>query len=261
MKLSLFVLGFLTGTLATYLILTQLWWPDVRLAGARPTAQVASANPSPPPLPLPSAFATPEMSPPVVPSDVILESPPLPAAEATPSPAPEILILPEVPAPAKAVELPLLQTDVDRLRMRALTEPVQGTAAKSLRDTFVQARGGRQHQAIDIMAPRGTPVLAVDDGRVEKLFTSKPGGLTIYQFDAQGEYCYYYAHLDGYASGIERGKILRKGDVIGYVGSTGNAATTAPHLHFTIFRLGAEKRWWEGTPINPFPIWTPANSH
>ena len=111
---------------------------------------------------------------------------------------------------------------------------------------------------MDIMAPRGTPVLAVEEGRVEKLFTSKQGGLTLYQFDPSGEYCYYYAHLDSYAKDIEQGRLLRKGDVIGYVGSTGNASPTAPHLHFTIFRLGAEKRWWEGTAINPFPLWAPS---
>ena len=149
----------------------------------------------------------------------------------------------------------MLQTDFDRLRARSLIIPVQGQSAKSLRDTFKDSRGGRVHQAIDIMAPRGTPVLAVEDGRVEKLFTSKQGGITLYQFDPSGEYCYYYAHLDSYARDIANGRVLRKGDVIGYVGFTGNASPDGPHLHFAVFRLGEGKRWWEGTPINPFPLW------
>ena len=98
-------------------------------------------------------------------------------------------------------------------------------------------------------------MLAAGDGRVEKLFTSKPGGLTIYEFDPKGEYCYYYAHLDSYAPGLEAGKTVLKGEVIGYVGSTGNASPTAPHLHFQIFRLGTDKRWWEGTAIDAYPLW------
>jgi murein DD-endopeptidase MepM/ murein hydrolase activator NlpD len=104
------------------------------------------------------------------------------------------------------------------------------------------------------MAPRGTPVYAVDSGVVKKLFTSRAGGLTVYQFDSQQVYCYYYAHLDRYATGIAEGKALGRGDVIGYVGSTGNADPAAPHLHFGITRIGPEKRWWGGEPINPYPI-------
>ena len=104
------------------------------------------------------------------------------------------------------------------------------------------------------MAPRGTPVLAVDDGKVVKLFLSKRGGLTIYQFEDSNTYCYYYAHLDRYEAGLKEGTLLRKGDIIGYVGSTGDASPDAPHLHFTIFKLGPERHWWQGTAINPFPI-------
>ena len=103
------------------------------------------------------------------------------------------------------------------------------------------------------MAPRGTPVLAVADGRVVKRFSSKPGGLTVYQFDREETFAYYYAHLDGYAPGVREGTQLTRGDVVGYVGSTGNARPDAPHLHFAIFVLGPEKRWWEGTAINPYP--------
>lgn len=150
-------------------------------------------------------------------------------------------------------------SDLSRLRARALTLPVTGVNAAQLSDTYTQARAaGAPHEAIDIMAARGTPVLAVEDGRVAKLFLSKPGGITLYQFDPSGEFAYYYAHLDSYAEGIAEGGNLRKGQVIGYVGSTGNASPEAPHLHFAIFKLGAEKQWWRGTPLNPFLIWRDA---
>ena len=136
-----------------------------------------------------------------------------------------------------------------------LVVPVQGIAPSSLTPTFHDDRGeGRVHEALDIMAPAGTPVLAVADGHVEKLFDSDRGGLTIYQFEPGGRYAYYYAHLERYAPGLEEGQALRRGEVIGYVGSTGNADPAAPHLHFAIFRLGAEKRWWEGTPVDPWPL-------
>ena len=118
---------------------------------------------------------------------------------------------------------------------------------------FADARGGRPHEALDIAAPRGTPVHAVDDGNVAKLFTSVPGGLTVYQFDPSGRIAYYYAHLDRYADGLKEGAALRRCDVIGYVGSTGNASAEAPHLHFAVFGLGLERRWWEGVAINPHP--------
>jgi peptidoglycan LD-endopeptidase LytH len=104
------------------------------------------------------------------------------------------------------------------------------------------------------MAARGTPVLATADGKVVKLFTSKPGGLTVYQFDPDERYAYYYAHLDRYAEGLAEGQTLRRGDLVGYVGSTGNASPDAPHLHFAIFRLGPERQWWKGTPVNPYPF-------
>lgn len=136
-----------------------------------------------------------------------------------------------------------------------LLVPVQGVATSALADTFEQNRGaGRRHDAIDIMAPRGTPVLAVDDGVVAKLFASVPGGLTLYQFDPQQELAYYYAHLDSYAPGMLEGKLVKKGELIGHVGSTGNAAPNAPHLHFAVFVLGPEKNWWQGTAINPYPL-------
>ena len=132
--------------------------------------------------------------------------------------------------------------------------PVAGVKASELVDTFTDARSnGRAHDAIDIMAPRGTRVFAVDDGKVVKLFRSIPGGITAYQFDPQARLTYYYAHLDRYADGLKEGLDLRRGDLIGYVGSSGNAAADAPHLHFAVFRLGPERQWWKGEPVNPYP--------
>jgi len=138
-----------------------------------------------------------------------------------------------------------------------LLVPVLGVKAMQLSDTFNDKRGGiRRHEALDIPAPRGTPVIAVDDGRIAKLFRSIPGGLTIYHFDPGEKFAYYYAHLDSYAAGLAEGKQVKRGEVIGYVGSTGNANSANPHLHFTIFELGPEKRWWKGTAINPYPLLT-----
>ncbi len=143
---------------------------------------------------------------------------------------------------------------VDTLQGRDLEIPVEGVDAGELRDTFSDARGSHAHEALDIMAPRNTPVRAVDDGRIQKLFTSKPGGFTIYQFDPTETFSYYYAHLDRYADGLREGQTVRRGDVIGYVGSSGNASPDAPHLHFSIFRLTPERQWWKGEPINPYPV-------
>lgn len=137
----------------------------------------------------------------------------------------------------------------------ALLIPVSGIPAEQLDDSFADGRGGtRVHEAIDIMAPTGTPVVAAADGRIVKLFTSVPGGLTIYQFDPGETLAYYYAHLQRYADGLVEGQEVRRGDVIGYVGSTGNADPSAPHLHFAIFMLGPEKNWWQGTAVNPYPL-------
>ena len=136
-----------------------------------------------------------------------------------------------------------------------LLVPVQGIKSAQLTDTFYQPRGEqRQHEALDIMAPTGTPVLAVADGKVAKLFHSKPGGLTVYQFDPTEQFAYYYAHLDRYADGIAEGKEVKRGTLIGYVGVTGNSDPNAPHLHFAVVALTPEKQWWKGTPLNPFPL-------
>ena len=137
----------------------------------------------------------------------------------------------------------------------ALRVPVQGVLPQDLRDTYTDQRAGgaRVHEAMDILAPRGTPVLAVDSGHIAKLFLSKPGGITLYQFDPTGHFAYYYAHLDRYAEGIAEGQTVQRGQLLGYVGSTGNANPEAPHLHFALLRLDAQKRWWKGTAMNPFP--------
>lgn len=146
-------------------------------------------------------------------------------------------------------------TGVTAIPGPGLLLPVQGVTAAQLLDTFTDTRSeGRSHDAIDIMAPAGTPVLAVADGHVEKLFDSKQGGLTLYQFNPERTHAYYYSHLQGYAAGIVEKKPLKRGELIGYVGSTGNADPAAPHLHFAIFVLGPEKQWWKGEAINPYPL-------
>jgi murein DD-endopeptidase MepM/ murein hydrolase activator NlpD len=145
--------------------------------------------------------------------------------------------------------------DYELLAQRKLTLPIRGLDARGIQDTFAQGRaGGKPHEATDILAPRGTPVLAIEDGVIQKLFLSKPGGITIYEFDRPGVFCYYYAHLERYAAGLTEGMSVKRGDIIGYVGTTGNAPPQTPHLHFAIFRLGPEKHWWQGTAIDPYPV-------
>jgi murein DD-endopeptidase MepM/ murein hydrolase activator NlpD len=134
-----------------------------------------------------------------------------------------------------------------------MSPPIRGLTLANLRDMFEEVHNGHRHEAIDIVEPRGTPVLAVVSGTVRKLFLSKPGGNTIYQFDEMEVYCYYYAHLDGYVKGLHEGMRVQRGDVIGFVGSTGNADPRTPHLHFAIFELGPERLWWKGKAVNPYP--------
>jgi murein DD-endopeptidase MepM/ murein hydrolase activator NlpD len=134
--------------------------------------------------------------------------------------------------------------------------PVAGIAARDLRDSYTEPRGGgsRSHEALDIPAPRGTPILSALDGRVLRKFSSKDGGQMIYAADASEKFILMYAHLDRYADGINDGTTLRKGDIIGYVGTTGNAPPNLPHLHFAISRASDIRDWWRGRPINPFPL-------
>lgn len=136
-----------------------------------------------------------------------------------------------------------------------LIVPVAGISREDLRDQFEEPRGGgRRHAAIDILAERNSPVVAASDGMIDKLFTSKAGGLTIYQREPGDRYELYYAHLESYAPGLHEGDAVEQGQVIGYVGTSGNAPKDAPHLHFAIFRLGPQRRWWEGEAINPYPL-------
>jgi len=161
--------------------------------------------------------------------------PPEPSPVASPSPSP---LLP-----------PSFVGTVD------LIIPVAGVQPEQLIDTFDNARSeGRLHDAIDIMAPAGTPVLAATDGKILKLFQSDRGGTTIYQLSPDEKTVYYYAHLQGYANGLAEGSAVRQGDVIAYVGDTGNAGVGNYHLHFSISALSDPKRYWEGTSINPYPL-------
>ena len=144
---------------------------------------------------------------------------------------------------------------VDELRQRRLEIPVQGATREQLTNTFNDPRGdSRRHEALDLLAPRRTPVVAVEDGTIAKLFNSVAGGITVYQFDPTTRYAYYYAHLDRYADGLSEGDAVKRGQMLGYVGTSGNAPENTPHLHFAIFALTAEKRWWQGTPIDPFEV-------
>lgn len=138
-----------------------------------------------------------------------------------------------------------------------LAIPVAGVNAKQLTDTFTQARAGgaRVHDAIDIMANEGTPVIAATDGTVEKLFFSDGGGgITAYIRSPDKRWTYYYAHLQGYAPGLAEGQKVKRGQVIGRVGHTGNADAAGPHLHFAINQMRAGEKWYQGSPINPYPL-------
>ncbi|HEX8621585.1 MAG TPA: M23 family metallopeptidase [Allosphingosinicella sp.] len=138
-----------------------------------------------------------------------------------------------------------------------LAIPVAGVKADQLQDTYTQSRSGgaRVHNAIDIMAPNGTPVVAAAPGTVEKLFFSKGGGgITAYVRSGDGKWMFYYAHLQAYAPGLHEGQAIRQGDAIGTVGSTGNANPAGPHLHFAINRMAEGEKWYDGTPINPYPL-------
>jgi murein DD-endopeptidase MepM/ murein hydrolase activator NlpD len=228
----LFLAGLLVGANLVYFLMTRYGASTDAGRAAPAAAAPVDANPDTAPLATPAA-----------PADRAAPAPAPPDTVAAPTPALPSAALPRAPAAAPTT---------------ALLLPVAGIRPSQLSDTFNDARAGgaRIHDALDIMAPRGTPVLAAVDGKVEKLFTSDAGGLTVYQFDPSGTYCYYYAHLDAYAPGLREGQLLKRGDVIGTVGSTGNANPDGPHLHFAIFLLGPDKKWHEGTPVNPYPLLT-----
>jgi peptidoglycan LD-endopeptidase LytH len=148
----------------------------------------------------------------------------------------------------------VMPEDLAFLRARKLIVPVQGIAAATIPPSFDEMRGARRHNAIDILAPRGTPVLAADDGTVAKIDTSAGGGLSIYVAGPRERFIYYYAHLDSYRRGIAEGMRVAKGDTIGFVGTTGNAPANTPHLHFAIALADEDNRWWKGTPLDPLPL-------
>lgn len=139
--------------------------------------------------------------------------------------------------------------------LQRLLIPVQGVKATSLVDTYQQARGqGRRHDAIDIVAPRGTPVLASSDGVVMKLFESVRGGTALYELAPDGRTIYYYAHLDRYAPGMAQGRALHRGEVLGFVGNTGDAGPGNYHLHFEVSTTTDPRKYWGGVPQNPYPL-------
>jgi len=163
---------------------------------------------------------------------------------------------PAVSPPVLTAAVPAISADPFAvLRDRRLDLPVQGAKREDLRESFDEQRGASQrHEAIDMLAPRHTPVVAVEDGTIARLFFSEAGGTTIYQFDPTSTYVYYYAHLERYADGLQEGSRVKRGDVLGYVGTSGNAPKDTPHLHFAIFRMTDKKQWWQGTPIDPYKV-------
>ena len=166
-------------------------------------------------------------------------APPTPATVVVPAKVPAIL-------PSES-DLAVLQ--------RELSIPVAGVAKSALRSTYDEMRGGtRIHEALDILAPRGTAVLSAASGRVLKLFNSKAGGLMVYATDSTERFILMYAHLDAYQPGLAEGQPLRRGQPLGIVGTTGNASPTVPHLHFALARSSDVKQWWRGVPVNPYPL-------
>lgn len=232
--LMTFLLGVLVGAGGLF-----VWLRQMPHDPAAPTVAVnTGALPAPPP-PASGIDGKLPPAPQVMPDLTELDLPLRPAAPDTPVAAAGT-------APAPSVQPGTLLVSVEGMPLNKIT------------DTYDQPRGNeRHHEALDIMAPKGTKVVAVADGKIVKLFTSKPGGLTVYQFDPAEKYAYYYAHLDRYADGLQEGAQVKRGDLIGYVGTTGNADPNAPHLHFAVFELTPEKQWWKGTPVNPYPLLQP----
>jgi murein DD-endopeptidase MepM/ murein hydrolase activator NlpD len=266
----------LTGLLATLLVLgalvaagTQMGWIEIRrgeapadsVAGAATAAAPAGTQAVPPAaVTAPGAAGDTPALPPVDPALADLAARDT-AARDTKLPLDTLSGLGVDPrstaAPGAAPTANAAETAALRGRMIV---PVQGVAAGALRDDFDQARGGgtRRHEALDIPAPRGTPVVAATDGRVVKLFDSEAGGLTVYQADAENRFVLLYGHLDRYEPTLREGAPVRRGQVLGYVGTTGNASVDVPHLHFAVARSADPARWWgSGTPVNPYDLLRP----
>jgi murein DD-endopeptidase MepM/ murein hydrolase activator NlpD len=214
------------------------------------TVQVATVT-------LPSGASSPVVAPVVEPSLAVPS--PVPDVESTTQPTPMQSPVTETTPPPLFTPTPFTpapQTSpVAPTNPSSLLIPVQGVRPEQLHDTFKAARSeGRVHDAIDIPAPRGTPVLAAADGRIVKLFQSVPGGTTIYQLGTDNKTIYYYAHLDRYTDGLKEGYFARRGETIAYVGDTGNAGAGNYHLHFSVSIVSDPKRYWDGTNINPYPL-------
>lgn len=161
-----------------------------------------------------------------------------------PEPVPAVAPAPAPPPDAREAPVP-----------KSLIVPVRGVDPARIQDTYTAGRGGgRTHDAVDIMAPRGTPVIAADDGTILRLRQNEAGGITIYQLDPAEQFVYYYAHLERYQSGLAEGLRVRQGDVLGYVGTTGNAPDNLPHLHFQVMRYRGGGQYWGGEPVNPHPF-------
>lgn len=173
---------------------------------------------------------------------------------AAPSPGADAALSRSALAPATGESNEFVSSNRPPPAQGQLLIPVDGIPVSALVDTFDAPRGDRMHEALDIIAPTGTPVVAAAAGTVEKLFLSEEGGKTVYVRSPDGARMFYYAHLDSYAPGLVEGQYLRAGDRIGSVGATGNANPAVPHLHFAIMQMAPGEAWWEGTPVNPFPI-------
>ena len=224
----LFAIVAVLGALAAFVWAMSRRSQTVQVATVTPPASANNAAVPPvaePALAVPSPLPSVESTVAATPSET----------ESTPSTTPQAT--PSQPAPG------------------SLLIPVAGVRPEELRDTFQESRAaGRTHDAIDIPAPRGTPVLAAADGRVIKLWQSVSGGTTIYQLDPDNTTVYYYAHLDRYADGLAEGHFARRGEVIAYVGDTGNAGPGNYHLHFSVLIVTDPKRYWDGTNVNPYPL-------
>lgn len=182
-----------------------------------------------------------------------------PWVPAPPTPSPGVTVSQQgsgLMVKGQVIALPASSDPVIASYMGDLAFPVAGYENARLDDSYLDPRdgGSRRHQAIDIMAPRGTPVLAVQSGRVLRLSKTSKGGISLYATDDESKYVYYYAHLDRYHSRMSVGRSLARGDTIGFVGSTGNASESAPHLHFQVMRMPSDGRYWNGEPINPYPL-------
>lgn len=161
-------------------------------------------------------------------------------------------VLPPTPIHYGPRDTAVTMADLDSLWQQQLMLPVEGLTRKAIKDNYTAGRAGRIHAALDISAPRSTPVLAAGDLVIGRLTTGPVGGIVIYASDPDEQFTYYYAHLERYRRGLAVGDRVAKGSVIGYVGTTGNAPKNAPHLHFQVMKRSTGRAWWDGPPINPF---------